>query len=345
MNPQPELRWSAFAALSLAGLFASFFPVESAAVERPFRIGIVLPGSQLAASIDGFMRGMRDQGYTEERDIAYLLHDTGSDRAKIVEATRTLLAENVNLIYTVTNTALAEVGPLAAASKTPVVFGSAAGPVESGLIPAYSTPEAHITGVTSGSIELTEKRLEVLREIFPGMKKVALFVDITAASSKAAAEVARKAAGRLGFVLSEKRVRSKEQSLQAAQKLDRSETEALFLLPGFANTSVVAELAARARQKRLPFAAYQIEHVKAGALLSYGSSYFLQGKQSARLASRILRGTPVHQLPIERPESYELILNLDTARAIGVEFSAAVMGRADAIFGRPKSRAHALPRS
>lgn len=337
MDLQAEFSWSAFLALSLIGLLASLSPGESSGAEHPFRIGIVLPGSQLAASIEGLKRGMREQGYTDERDIAYLLHNTGSDKAKIIEATRSLLADNVDLIYTVTNTALAEVGPLAAASKTPVVFGSAAGPVESGLIPAYSTPGTYITGVTSGSIELTEKRLEVLREIFPRMKKVAMFVDITADSAKTAAEVARMAAARFGFVLREMRVRNKEESLQAAEKLSRVEAEALFVLPGLANTSAVAELAAKARQKRLPFAAYQIEHVKAGALLSYGSSYFLQGKQSARLVSRILRGTPAHQLPIERPESYELILNLETAKAIGVKFSPAVMSRADAILGKARN--------
>jgi putative ABC transport system substrate-binding protein len=96
----------------------------------------------------------------------------------------------------------------------------------------------------------------------------------------------------------------------------------------------MTELAAAARAARLPFAVYQVEHVrKHGALLSYGSSYFLQGKQSAALVDKILKGTPPGRLPIERPKLHQLILNVETAAAIGITFSRDALNRADELVG------------
>lgn len=328
-------KWRAAIAVRLAVVFLSSLLTfgQSRAADRPFRIGVVVPGDQFSAALDGLKQGMKALGHVEGRDIVYVVQNNDGNKTQMIEATNALIAERVNLLYTVTNTALASVGPLAKPSKTPVVFGTAAGPVESGLVPAYSTPEGHITGVTSGSIELTEKRLEVLREIFPRAKKMAISVDLEADSSRAAAEVARKAAPRLGVTLVERAIRTKQEGIDAANKLTLKDADLLFLLPGLSNTAAVGELAVIARAKRMPFAAYQMEHVRdSGALLSYGSSYFLQGKQSARLVSLILKGTPVYQLPIERPEKYELVLNLDTAQAIGIKFSPGVLSRAEMIF-------------
>ncbi len=332
MKPTSQSRFST--AIRVGAFLAILLTFgEGSGAERPFRIGVILPGDQFTASLDGLKQGLKALGHGEGRDVVYIVQNNGGTKAQIIEATHALIAERVNLIYTATNTALASVGPLAKSAKIPVVFGTAAGPVESGLVPAYATPESHITGVTSGSIELTEKRMEVLREIFPRVKKIAISVDLEADSSRAAAEVARKAAPRLGLTLVERGIRTRQEGIDAANKLTSKDADVLFLLPGLSNTDAVGELAAIARDKRMPFAAYQVEHVRdGGALLSYGSSYFLQGKQSARLVSRILKGTPVYQLPIERPEKYELVLNLDTAQAIGVKFLPAVLSRADMIF-------------
>jgi putative ABC transport system substrate-binding protein len=323
--------------LAFAFLLSFVNAGQSSAADRPFRIGIVVPGDEFLPNVDGLKQGMKELGYIDGGDVQYLLENSAGDKAKLIEATKKQLVEKVTLIFTVTNTALAVIGPLTKPSKTPVVFGSAAGPVESGIVPAYATPGAHITGVTSGSIELTEKRLDILREILPKLKKIALFTDLNAESSIAAAVVARKAAARLGFILVERQINNKQEGIEVAKKLTPKDADVLFLLPGLANTSAVGELAAVAQSKRMPFVAYQFEHARDhGALLSYGSSYFLQGKQAARMVGLILKGTPVYQLPIERPEKYELVLNLDTAKVIGIKFSPAILNRADGLIQKDK---------
>jgi putative ABC transport system substrate-binding protein len=168
--------------------------------------------------------------------------------------------------------------------------------------------------------------------VLPRTKKVAVIGDLESDSSKAAFAIAEEAASKLGLELTELKVKSKEEAIEAAKKTTRKETDALFLIPSLHAVGAVGEIAEAARSNRLPFAVYQVEHVKQnGALLSYGSSYYLQGKQSASLVDKILKGTQPHQLPIERPSFHELILNLDTAKGLGVRFSPEVINRADGL--------------
>src|ERR1044071_7551257 len=108
-------------------IWSLFIFDRSVAAVRSFGVGIVVPGDQFNSCVDGFKQGMKELGLIEGRDVNYLFESTSTDKPKLIEATKKLLGEKVNLIFTVTNTALAEVGRLAKPSKTPVVFGTAAG--------------------------------------------------------------------------------------------------------------------------------------------------------------------------------------------------------------------------
>jgi putative tryptophan/tyrosine transport system substrate-binding protein len=305
-------------------------PIAAAAGEKHYRIGIVLPGDQWVSGVDGLKEGMRGLGYVEGRDIRYLLENAAGDKTKIEEATRKFVAEKVDAVYTITNTALKIVAQVTKPSSTAVVFGSASGPVESGIIPSYATPDTHVTGVTSGSIELIQKRLEMLKEVLPHVKRVALIGERDADSSIAAFKLARDMAPELDLTLIEIVVSSKEDAVKAANNITLKEADALFLIPSLHTVGATREIADAARVARLPFAVFQAEHVQNhGALLSYGSSYFLQGKQAASLVDKVLRGVPPARLPIERPRLHQLTLNLDTAREIGVAFSPDMLNRAD----------------
>ncbi len=143
-------------------------------------------------------------------------------------------------------------------------------------MPSYATPDTHVTGVTSGSIEPVAKRLEILTELLPHVKCVALIGGGAADSSRAAFKVARDTAPELDLTVIEFTVGSNEDAVQVAKTLTPTEVDALFLIPSLHTVGVAGEVAAAARAPRLPFAVYQVEHVQQhGALLSYGSSYFL----------------------------------------------------------------------
>lgn len=305
----------------------------------PFRVGIVLPGDQWASGVEGLKEGMRALGYVEGKDLQYLFENARGDQRRVAEVTRRFVAEKADVIFTITNTALKVVADATRPSRTPVVFGSASGPVESGIAPAYADPATHVTGVTSGSIELVAKRLEILREILPQVRRVVAIGDLEADSSRAAFALAQETAAKLGLTLVEHRVRSRDEAIQAARRTARGAADALFLIPGLHSVGAAPGIAQAARAARLPFAVYQVEHVRrGGALLSYGSSYYLQGRQSAALVDRILRGTRPANLPIERPARHELILNLETARAIGIAFSPEALNRADEVVGQRAER-------
>jgi putative ABC transport system substrate-binding protein len=318
----------------VSAMFAWLSPAARAAGPKPYRVAVLLPGDQWASGVEGLKAGMEALGYVEGRDPVYIFENARGDKAKVAELTRRFVAEKVDVLFTITNTALKVVAQESRMSKLPVVFGSASGPVESGLVPAYATPDTHITGVTSGSIELVAKRLEILREVLPRARRIAVIGDVDADSSKAAFALVAETAPKLGFRASEMRVKSREEAVQAAKTSTRRESDVLFLIPSLYAVGAVGEIAAAALANRMPFAVYQVEHVKRdGALLSYGSSYFLQGKQSAAMVDKILKGVPVHRIPIERPRLHELVLNLDTARKIGVKFPAEILNRADELVG------------
>lgn len=329
-------RWALLGA-GVACCFLILAPAQVSAAGKPSKIGIVLPGDTWVSAVEGLKAGLKKLGYAEEKDVTYLLDNARGDKKRVAETTKKFVSEKVDLIFTITNTALKVVADGTRVSKVPVVFGSASGPVESGIVPAYATPETNITGVTSGSIELVAKRLEILKELLPRTNRVALIGDLESDSSKAAFAIAEETAPKVGLQVIAVKVKSREEAIDAAKKITRNQADALFLLPSLHGVGAVTEIAQQAGSARLPFAVYQVEHVKKnGALLSYGSSYYLQSKQAAVLVDKILKGVPVYQLPIERPALHELILNLDTAKEIGVTFSPEVLNRADELVGGAK---------
>ncbi|MBI2218886.1 MAG: ABC transporter substrate-binding protein [Candidatus Rokubacteria bacterium] len=314
----------------------------TAAHAAPSRIGILLPGQEWMSAVDGLKDGLKDLGYVEGRDILYTMDNANRDQARVAEITRRFMAERVDVLFTITNTALKTVIAVTKAGappRVPVVFGSASGPVESGIVPAYATPDTHVTGVTSGSIELVGKRLEILKEVLPDVRRVALIGEREADSSLKAFALAAELAPKLGLSVIELRVAPTEDTMEVARRVTRKEADALFLVPSLKTVGATTQLAAYARSVRLPFIVYQVEHIrKSGALVAYGSSYYLQSRQAAVLVSKILKGASPAQLPIERPRLHHLILNLDTAAEIGVRFSPEILNRADELIGGRRAR-------
>lgn len=143
MHPVHRVIVAALLAVTLPGSFST------AAGGEVHRIGVVLPGEHWVSSIDGLKEGMKHLGYVEGQNVEYLIDNAQGDKQRVAEATRHFVAKKVD-VNTITNTALKVVIAATQPSRTPVVFGSASGPVESGIIPAYATPDAHVTGVTSG---------------------------------------------------------------------------------------------------------------------------------------------------------------------------------------------------
>ena len=213
-----DARWTALGFALFVGLLccSSVF-----AASKIYRVGIVLPDDEWSSSVTGLKDGLKSLGYIEGNNISFEINNAKGDKAKILASTNKFIDDKVDVIYTATNTGLRIVSEATRASKTAVVFGSASGPVESGIAKAYVIPDTHVTGVTSGSLELVPKRLELLKEVLPKVKTVAVIGDAEADSSKGAFRLAAEIAPKLDLRLVEIRINSKEDALAEVRKLTR----------------------------------------------------------------------------------------------------------------------------
>jgi putative ABC transport system substrate-binding protein len=218
-----------------------------------------------------------------------------------------------------------------AAPEAPIVFAVGSDPVTLGLVHGLNRPGGQLTGVHFLLTDLTPKRLEILKELVPKATRVVTLYDPTNTGANEAARLAREAAAKLGMTLLERHVTSVEDLRNGLGLLNRREIDAYF----FTSDAMVASqgqlIVDTARAKRLPTMFHERSLVAQGGLASYGLSFWEVGRISARYVAGILRGGRPQDLPVERVDKLELVINLKTARALGLTIPPAVLARADEV--------------
>jgi putative ABC transport system substrate-binding protein len=218
-----------------------------------------------------------------------------------------------------------------ATTDIPIVFLAGLDPIVSGLVDSFARPGGRLTGVHFLVTDLTAKRLEILKEILPKLRRVVTFYDPNNRMSNEAARLGRKEAKRLGLNFVERHVTSVEELRQALQALKGGEADAYFYTTSLIVTSQAQLIIDTARAKKLATMSQEQSLVVKGALASYGVSYHEAGRLSARYVQRILAGTSPKDLAVESVSRLELVLNLRTAREIGLTIPPAVLSRADKV--------------
>ena len=217
------------------------------------------------------------------------------------------------------------------ATKTiPIVMGPAADPVGSGLVASLARPGGNVTGLTSLSVELSAKRLEVALEIVPGASRVAILGTGTAASDLYVRETQAAAQAR-GVRLHVVSAPSPAELDGAFSTIARERPAALIVLPSPLFFGERGRLAALAVTHRLPTVYTSREWVEAGGLIAYGASSSDLFRRAAGYVDRILKGARPGDLPIEQPTKFDLVVNARTAKALGLTIPPAVLARADEI--------------
>jgi len=323
-----------FAARVAAVALAMNGALSAQPVRKPYRIGILglgttadMAGPQPSwPSMKALLGGMKDLGYVYGEQ--YVTEPRGA--AGNPELFPALAAELVRLNVDVI---LAGGGPTVPALKKatttiPIVMAASGDPVADGYVQSLAHPGGNITGLSLQSTEATPKRFELLKELVPGPAPVALFWNAPSLQNrKAAEEVARKR----GWKVLPVEIRDAG-TIEAAFKMaiDGGANAALVFAAGvlFPRAQRVAELAAR---NRLP-AMYELrQYVDAGGLISYGANINQIWRQAAGFVDRILRGARPGDLPIEQPTKFELVVNLKTAKALGLTIPQSVVARADEV--------------
>jgi putative ABC transport system substrate-binding protein len=287
--------------------------------------GNITGESQFTAA---FLQRLRELGWIEGRNIAieYRWAEGSSERGADLATEFVHLKVDVILASGV-NVALAA---KRATSVIPIVFPVAANPVGSGLVASLARPGGNVTGLTNQLTDLAGKRVELLREAVPGLRRLAIMVF--AGSPVADLEVGEVqiAAGKLGLELITLKIRRTEDIALAFDAL-KDRADALYIgnsLPFLSNQMLFNSLALRAR---LPTMYGEPSWVATGGLMAYGASFSGRYRRSAEFVDMILRGTKPADIPVEQPTRFELVVNLKTANAIGLTIPESFLLRADEV--------------
>ena len=311
----------ALAALLLVG----GLPVQ-AQQQKVYRIGVLFPGGPLSETVDGLRKGLKELGFEEGKQFTLTIRDTKGDAKAAADAARTFEQEKVNLIYAIASSVI--VAAKEATQNIPIVFSIGTDPVAMGLVSDFAKPGGRLTGVHFLVRDLTSKRLEVLKELLPKLRGVVTVYDPASQVAKESAQLARAEAKRLGLKFIERHVKSVEELRQALQALKAGEADAFFYTPDPMVVSQAQLIIDTAKAKKLPTMFQEQSLVAKGGLASYGQSYYEMGRLSAKYVQKVLSGTHPRDLRIETFDDVELVINLKTAKELGLTIPPNVLARA-----------------
>jgi len=314
--------------LLLTVLLPTVFLVK-AQQAKVYRVGVIHPGGPYKAVVDGLRDGLRQSGMEEGKHFVLDIRDAKGDLKAVEEAARNFEHEKANLIYAVTTSAVTAVKNVT--SKSPIVFAVGSDPVGSGLVQSFGKPGGRLTGVQYSATDLTGKRLEILKEMLPKLSRVVIIYNPNNRMSVEAATLAREAARHLGVQLVERQATSVEELRQRVGALKAKEADAYFYISDAMVTTQAQLVIDMAMSKKLPTMFAEQNLVAMGGLASYGQNFHETGRLSAKYVQKIMTGAPPGDLRVEIVDKFELVINLKTAKQIGLTIPPNVLARADKV--------------
>jgi putative ABC transport system substrate-binding protein len=312
--------------VSIPGLIGGAAEAQRAG---PVRIGALTESWGPTTLIVGLRDGLQELGYREDRDFTIGVRFTQGDPAELPAAARDLVRLGVNLIVAGETSNAAKAAQMAT-DRIPIIFIGGSDPVGSGLVKSFARPGGNMTGIADLEVELAPKRMEIFRDMVPGLKRVLFAYDAANPLAVTLLRVHRDAARRLGLTLLERPVRTQEEAQAAIAGVRRGEVDGIFSprlhslnIPGF-----ILEVGAKGRVPTMFHSPFFVEQ---GGLASYAADRHEAGRQAARLVDKILKGAKPADLPVEQVNKFELVINLKTARALELTIPESVLRRADRV--------------
>src|SRR5712692_2544162 len=296
------------------------------------KIGYLLASTPaaVAQNIEAFRQGLRELGYVDGKNFVLELRYGEARTERIAEIARELVGLKVDVIVTATDVAIAAVKR--ETQTIPIVMANSSDPVGTGFVASLARPGGNVTGLSNISPELSGKRLELLREVVPGLSRVAFIWNPDVRGAVLDYNETEGAARSLGLQLQSVEVVRAEDFDRAFSAVTKERAQALIVPAGnpvgFANRGQIASFA---QKNRLPSIYAQREYVDAGGLMSYGPSTPDMHRRAATYVDKILKGRKPADLPVEQPMKFELVINLKTAKQIGVTIPQSVLYRADKV--------------
>jgi ABC-type uncharacterized transport system substrate-binding protein len=290
------------------------------------RIGLLWPGvtPPMSPRMESFRRGLREQGFVDGRNVLIELRYAQQGPQCLADYAAKFVRMNVDVIYSA-----GDLAPKIAqqATRTIPIIAITDDILGAGLISNLSRPGGNITGLTILSPELSAKRLEVLKGVFPTITRVAALSDPSTGTAQAL--LTRNAAQFLNVDLQLIEIRSRGDLPLAFESILRERAEALNVFSSPFLSSIYREIIDLAAEKRLPAIYQWREHVETGGLMSYGPNLAEMWRQSAVMVAKILAGANPGEMPVEQPAKIDLVVNQKTAKALGLELPLPLLIRAD----------------
>jgi putative ABC transport system substrate-binding protein len=318
---------------ALAACPAPALRPQSACAQQPAsprHIGVLLGiFSPESKETQAFRQGLLDAGYSEGRDVVIEWRTVGGDYARVPELVADLAQHKVEVI--VVTTTIAAQAVKRATSTIPIVIAIVADPVGFGLVTTLAHPGGNVTGLSNMSIEVSAKRIQLLKEAIPRLTRVAVLWNPDTPYHTTVIEELKAVAPSLSINLSFMGVRTPEQLGPAFSAVNRPHAEALYVIHDnlfFTHRTTLLKLASKGR---LPAIYPARDYANEGGLMSYGANIEDQMRRSAGYVDKILRGVKPGDLPIEQPTKFELVVNLKTAKALGITIPDSILLRADEV--------------
>jgi len=317
-----------FLVTSLAGVLAPPLAAGGQQAASRRRIGVLLVFlSPAGPEAQAFRQGLRDAGYIEGRDVVIEWRSANGDYARLPQLAADLVERRVDVI--VADTTPATKAAQRATSAIPIVMAIVADPVGDGVVANLSHPGGNVTGLSIMLAELSAKRLQLLKEAMPSLTRVVALWNPPTPYHAKAVESLKSVAPSLAIELSVVSVRKPEEIVPAFEAVNRARAQALYVIdcpPFYTHRTTLLRLAGKAR---LPVISGERPYADGGALISYGPSYADQMRRSTGYVDKIFKGVKPSGLPIEQPNKFDLVVNLKTARALGLTIPPSVLLRAD----------------
>lgn len=319
--------------LVLAGCMVFAFRTPSLAQpsKEAVRIGFLSasPLSSITARTQALLQGLRELGYIEKQNLIVEWRSADEQWTRLPQLAEELVKLNVAVIVTAegpATVAARKVTPL-----VPIVMGQSGDPVAMGVVKTLAHPGTNVTGMTTLSTDLPGKQTELLKEAVPKLSRLAVMFNPANTLSESGWKIVRATAKTLGLSLVDHSVSDAKQLPATFVAMIKAGANGLLVLPDPMFLSQRAQIAQLAAQNKLP-AIYGIpEHADAGGLIAYAASRTDSFRRAASYVDKILKGAKPADLPVEQPTKFELLLNMKSAKALGIRFPNSILVRADRV--------------
>jgi putative ABC transport system substrate-binding protein len=318
--------------ITLLGGAAAAWPLAARA-QQPGKlptIGFLGATTRLGASqwVAAFVQRLRELGRIEGRNLAIEYRWTEGHDERLAEIAAEFVRLKVDVI--VTHSAAPVFAAKEATSTIPIVIGVAADPVGTGLVASLARPGGNVTGLSTQYTDLAPKKVEVLREALPGLRRLAIMANIDAPGAMLEMGAAQAAGRKLGLDVTAVEIQQTEDIVPAIESVS-GRADALYVCsdPLFVTNRI--RINTMALGGRLPTMHGYREHVEAAGLMSYGADFPDLFRRAADFVDKILRGANPADLPVEQPTKFNLVVNLITARALGLNLPPTLLARADEV--------------